>query len=105
MDHDQLARALAPFAVLSPTHFPLHFAQVFLVVARKGPCTFQTVMEELDLTNSAVSRTVMALGQTNRKGQPGFDLLTVFRDPAEGRRFLITLTPKGKALARQLQGI
>jgi DNA-binding MarR family transcriptional regulator len=105
MDHDQLARALAPFSVLSPTHFPLHFAQVFLVVARKGPCTFQTVMEELDLTNSAVSRTVMALGQTNRKGQPGFDLLTVFRDPAEGRRFLITLTPKGKALARQLQGI
>jgi DNA-binding MarR family transcriptional regulator len=105
MDHDQLARALAPFAVLSPTHFPLHFAQVFLVVARKGPCTFQTVMEELDLTNSAVSRTVMALGQTNRKGQPGFDLLAVFRDPAEGRRFLITLTPKGKALARQLQGI
>ena len=102
MDHDQLARALAAFAVFDPTHFPLHFAQVFLVVARKGPCTFQTVMEDLDLTNSAVSRTVMALGETNRKGQPGFDLLCVIRDPAEGRRFLIMLTPKGKALSRQL---
>ena len=105
MDLSQLARAMAPFAVLSPTHFPLHFAQVFLVVAQNGQCTFQKVMDELDLTNSAVSRTVMALGQTNRKGQPGYDLLCVVRDPAEGRRFLIMLTPKGKALSRQLQGI
>ena len=105
MDLPQLARGLAAFAVFSPTHFPLHFAQVFLVVAEKGPCTFQKVMEELDLTNSAVSRTVMALGETNRKGQPGFDLLCVVRDPAEGRRFLIMLTPKGKALSRQLAGI
>ena len=105
MDLHQLARALSPFAVFSPTHFPLHFAQVFLCVAKHGQCTFQTVMNELDLTNSAVSRTIMALGETNRKGQPGFDLLCVVKDPAEGRRFLIMLTPKGKALTRSLQSL
>ena len=103
MDLSRLARALAAFAVLDPTHFPLHFAQVFLVVAEETPCTFQTVMDRLDLTSSAVSRTVRALGPTDRKGQPGFDLMVCIRDPKEGRRFLIMLTPKGKALARQLE--
>lgn len=105
MDLDRLATSLAAFAVYDPTHFPIHFAQVLLVVAEEEPCTFQKVMGKLDLSNSAVSRTVMALGQLNRRGQPGFDLLTTFRDPKEGRRFLIKLTPKGKALVRQLKGV
>ena len=105
MDHNQLASALAAFAVLSPTHLPIHFAQISLVVAESEPCTFQTVMEALDLTNSAVSRTVMALGQTSRKGTPGFDLMYVAKDPKEGRRLIIFLTPKGKALYRQLASI
>lgn len=105
MDHSQLASALAAFAVLSPTHLPIHFAQIFLVVAKNEPCTFQTVMEALDLTNSAVSRTVMALGQTSRKGTPGFDLMYAAKDPKEGRRLIIFLTPKGKALYRQLTSI
>ena len=95
-------RNLAAFAVLDPTHLPVHFLQVFMIAARTGPCTFEQVMEALDLTNSAVSRTVAALGQVNRKGKPGFDLLYTVRDPAEGRRFLIMLTPKGKALYWQL---
>jgi DNA-binding MarR family transcriptional regulator len=34
---------------------------------------------------------------------PGLDLLEVYRDPEEGRRFLVRLTSKGKALLRQLQ--
>ena len=62
-------------------------------------------MEELNLTNSAISRSVMAMGDTNRKGQPGFDLLDTFKDPKEGRRFLVRLSPRGKALYRQLQSI
>ena len=53
---------------------------------------------------TALSRSVNALGQRNRKGKPGFDLLYVVRDPAEGRRFLVRMTPKGMALQRQLVG-
>ena len=105
MDLHQLEKGLAAFAVLDPTHLPIHFVQVFLFVARNSPCTFKEVMDGLDLSNSAVSRTAMALGQENRRGQPGFDLLTVAKDPKEGRRLILMLTPKGKALHRQISEI
>ena len=84
---------------------PLHFCQIFLVVARRGQCTFQELMEELNLTNSAISRSVMAMGEVHRKGTPGFGLLETRKDHREGRRFLVYLSPKGKALYRQLQSI
>lgn len=105
MDLGELDRALNCFAVHEPTHFPLHFAQVFLVVARHQPCTLRTIEDTLSLSNSAVSRTINALGATHRKGTAGFGLVTVERDPKESRRFIVLLTPKGKALLRQLEGI
>lgn len=105
MDHRQLGAALASFAVLSPTHLPIHFVQIFLVVGEKKQVTFQELMGELNLTNSAISRSVMAMGETHRKGKPGFELLETFKDPAEGRRFLVRLSPKGRALYRSIQSI
>ena len=105
MDLRQLGSALAAFAVLSPTHLPIHFVQIFLVVGEKGQITFQELMEELNLTNSAISRSVMAMGFTNRKGTPGFDLLRTWPDPREGRRLLVGLTAKGKALNRSLESL
>ena len=103
MDSDLLARALGVFAPLNPTHLYVHFVQVFLEVASAdGPVTFRELEDALSLTNSAISRTVMALGQTNRRGDPGYDLLKVDADPEEGRRFIVTLTAKGRALKRQL---
>jgi DNA-binding MarR family transcriptional regulator len=105
MDSRLLGRALDLFAVLDPTHLPAHFIQVFLVVAQDGPCTIRHVEERLTLSNSAVSRTVQALGSINRKGQSGFNLLTVERDPDEGRRFLVMLTSRGRALYRQIESL
>ena len=105
MDHRELGAALAAFAVLSPTHLPIHFVQIFLVVGEKGQVTFQELMGELNLTNSAISRSVMAMGEINRKGSPGFELLETFKDPREGRRFLVRLSPKGRALYRSIQSI
>ena len=102
MDLRVLGRALGLFAVLDPTHLPSHFIQVFLVIARDGPCTLKHIEDQLNLSNSAVSRTVHALGETNRKGNPGFALVTVAQDPAEGRRFLALLTSRGQAVKRQL---
>lgn len=102
MDLRQLQGALGLFAVLEPTHFYAHFAQVFLVICENEPCTLRTIEEALNLSGSAVSRTVHALGDEHRKGKPGFNLVTTARDPEEGRRFLVLLTPKGKALKRQL---
>lgn len=105
MDLRLLGRALDLFAVLEPTHLYVHFVQVFLVVAQDGPCTIDHIAQALSLSNSAVSRTVQALGETNRKGQPGYLLVTVERDPAEGRRFLVMLTSRGQAIKRQLSAL
>lgn len=105
MDLRQLARALDLFAVLDPTHLPAHFIQVFLVVATEGPCTIKLIEDRLQLSNSAVSRTIQALGAINRKGAPGFGLVQVDPDPAEGRRYLIQLTGRGHAIARQIAAL
>ena len=76
MDLRQLQKALAAFAVLSPTHFYVHFAEIYLCVAtsKNGSCTFREIEKSLNLSNSSVSRTVNALSGVNRKGQDGFDL-------------------------------
>ena len=105
MDLAQLARALDAFAALDPTHFPLHHAQVFLQVAAKGRSTYGEIEKALGLTNGSVSRTVTAMGETNRRGDPGYDLLEIHPDPDEGRRHLVVLTPRGRALLRQLQNL
>tara|TARA_Y100001968_G_scaffold327495_1_gene372659 strand:- start:26 stop:343 length:318 start_codon:yes stop_codon:yes gene_type:complete len=105
MDLDQLESALAAFASHAPTSFPLHHVQVFCYVAQEGGCTYRDIEEALNLSNSTVSRTVHALGNTHRKGYQGMDLLELSRDLEEGRRFLIHLTAKGKALKRQLDKI
>ena len=105
MDLRQLERALAAFSVLSPTAFPIHHAEVFLVVAQRGQATYRELEEALNLSNSTVSRTVHALGETHRKGYDGHALLEVVRDPEEGRRFVIRLTAKGTALVRQIEGL
>jgi hypothetical protein len=53
MDLRLLGRALGLFAVLDPTHLPSHFIQVFLVIARDGPCTLKHIEDQLSLSNSA----------------------------------------------------
>jgi DNA-binding MarR family transcriptional regulator len=103
MDLHQLGVALAAASVLSPTSFPVHHLEVFLYVAQKGRCTYEDIQEELNLSNSTVSRTVHALGVMHRKGYKGLGLLSLDRDPEEGRRFLVSLSDKGQKLKRQLE--
>lgn len=104
MDLRQLENALAAFSAISPTSFPIHHAEVFLHVATQGRgVTYLEIEEALNLSNSTVSRTVHALGDTHRKGYDGHGLLETFKDPEEGRRLLVRLTAKGKALIRQLE--
>ena len=104
-----LGRALGMFRVFDPTHFYLHHVLVFLVVATADPApvTYEEVMEELDLNNSSVSRTLNALSDLHRSGEPGLGLVDIDRDrrPGQGRRYVARLTSKGKALAKQIQAI
>jgi DNA-binding MarR family transcriptional regulator len=103
MDIRQLENALAAFSALSPTAFPVHHAEIFLFVAGKRIATYTEIEDALNLSNSTVSRTVHALGDTHRRGYEGYGLLETYRDPEEGRRFVVRLTAKGHALLRQLE--
>jgi DNA-binding MarR family transcriptional regulator len=103
MDLASLALALGIFAAQDPTHFPLHHARLFLEVALHEPVTFEHLEKALNLTNGSVSRSVSALSDRNRRGDRGYRLLTVERDPAENRRFVVRLSPKGRLLLQQLQ--
>jgi DNA-binding MarR family transcriptional regulator len=105
MDLDCLTRALGLFAAQDPIRFPLHHARLFLEVATSEPCSFEHLEERLSLTNSSISRSVSALSDRNRHGDRGYRLLTVERDPAEGRRFLVRLSPKGRLLLQQLEAL
>jgi len=105
MDLDKLALALEAFAAQDPTRFPLHHARLLLEVAAHEPATFEHLESALNLTNSSVSRSVAALSDRNRHGDRGYRLLTVERDPAEGRRYLVRLSAKGRLLLQQLQRI
>jgi len=102
---DKLETVLALFSGLysDPANVPLHHFRLFLAVGRCGQCRYRDLETELDLNNSSVSRSVNALAQVHRNGKPGLDLITTFPDPEEGRRFIITLTVKGRLLYKQIQ--
>jgi DNA-binding MarR family transcriptional regulator len=105
MDLDQFARGLDAFAAHEPTHLYVHHVQVFLEVARHGRRTYEEIAKTLNITPSSVSRIAQSLSDTHRKGTPGLDLVEIIRDPGEGRRYLLVLSPKGEALARQLRNL
>jgi DNA-binding MarR family transcriptional regulator len=105
MDLDQLARALDAFAAHEPTHLYLHHVQVFLEVARHGRRTYEEIAAALNITPSSVSRIAQSLSDTHRNGTPGFGLVGILRDPEEGRRYVLMLSPKGEAMARQLRNL
>lgn len=108
MDMDQLAAAADAFAAqyADPTAVPLHHFRLFIEVARlEGRCSYRQLERGLSLNNSSVSRTVNALGPEHRTGRPGLNLLATYPDPQEGRRLVVSLSPKGQALLRQLQNL
>jgi DNA-binding MarR family transcriptional regulator len=72
---------------------------VFLFVAVHGGrdgVAMQTISEELDISQSSVSRNAYKLGDVNRHKKIGVGLLETFEDPMERRRKLVRLTAKGK---------
>lgn len=105
MDLDRLAAVLAAFSVLEPTALPVHHVQAFLVVAQGEPCLYDHIEQQLGLSNASVSRTVNALSDTHRTGREGLRLLTITRDPEERRRYLVSLSSRGRALLRQIKSL
>lgn len=107
MDLRQLETALSLFSQLSPGGFPVHHAQVFLLVAAagKGGTTYQALSEALNLTSASISRSCNALSARARHRKDAMGLLAINRDPEGTRSYRVTLSPRGRALARTIEAI
>ncbi len=105
MDLDQLARALDVFKTLDPAQLPAHRIRFFLEIAQHGPIDYRELEQRLVTSNASVSRNVQALSDIREDGRAGFGLVETFKDPADGRRFLVRLTTRGKHLMNQLRAL
>ena len=78
----------------------------FLFVASHDNCHKQVLEEELGLTTAASSRCtdILANGRPGRNAE-GLNLIAKADDPTDRRRSVLTLTPRGKALAQQMKSI
>ncbi len=105
MDLDKLATALEVFGTLSPGAMPVHHFQLILEIEKGGKAglTYAQLEERFQLSNAAISRSVNALSANARHRKSSFDLVEIFRDLDEGRRYRIRLTSKGMALVRSMK--
>ena len=85
---------------------PGQVVSCFLYVASHDGCHKQAMEQELGLTTSSSSRNtdILANGRPGRAAE-GLHLLTKEDDPTDRRKSVLTLTPRGKALAQQMKSI
>ena len=84
---------------------PGQLVSAFLYIASHNPCHKQALEEDLGFPTASGSRTTDWLSSFHRLGKPGLGLIEKKQDPVNRRRALLTLTPKGEALARQMKEI
>ena len=75
---------------------------VFLAVANRPGATARELSQNTGITEYTLSRTLAALSETHRSGQPGLDLLTRKENPADARNKQIYLKDKGVALYKRV---
>ena len=80
---------------------PCTAVTVFLYIAAHDNCHKQALEEDLDMSTASASRTIDMLCDKNRLSKPGYGLVEKRPDPANGRRLIVSLTPKGKAFLKQ----
>lgn len=84
---------------------PMQTVSVFLIIAMKPGICQRDLLKLLDISQSGVSRNVMALGKVNRHGNPGLGLIVQQCDRLDARQVHLRLTPAGKQLVNQLLSI
>lgn len=62
----------------------------------------QQLSDWLGVSLSTCSRNLTALGDVHRNGKPGLQVVITKPDPADARRMMAFLTPKGKRVATSL---
>ena len=90
--------------VLDP-ETPGQVVVAFLYVASHNRCHKQALEQALQLSTASASRCCDYLSKQHRLGKPGLDLVDKVRDPSDGRRLELHLTPRGELIAQQLKEV
>jgi DNA-binding MarR family transcriptional regulator len=102
---DRLQKTLGAFQRVTHGAASLQMLVTFLDVAREEGRTQVEIAKAVMLPESTSSRQLIDLGPFNRHKEPGFGLVKGDIDPMDLRVKRYVLTPKGKALAKVLQGL
>lgn len=97
----QFLQGVKVFRKLAP-NVGIQVVDVFLEVALNEELSGNSIMKKAHITQSSCSRNLRALSDTNRKGQPGLNLVETEADEFHQRRKLSRLTPEGVAFAKVL---
>ena len=91
---------------------PAQVILCFVFIASHNPCHSEVLCHELGLTRAAVSRNTDWLSKKHRltnpvtkTKKPGLNLIKKEVDPSNRRRMLLSLTVKGKSIAKDLRKI
>ena len=82
---------------------PAQVILCFVFVASHNPCHSEVLCHELGLTRAAVSRNTDWLSDKHRLGKPGLNLIAKEVDVSNRRRMILSLTDKGKIIAKDLR--
>ena len=80
-----------------------HTINIFLLICMFPGITMKDLGERVGVSQATMSRNIAAMGKVHRMNRPGYDLVLAEEDPAERRRKIVTLTPKGKRLKDQIE--
>ena len=81
---------------------PMQHAYVFLLVALEEGCGVQEYAERAGVTQTVMTRILLALGPRGQKGAPGCGLVQQATDTEDFRKRQTFLTAKGEALLREI---
>lgn len=100
----KLYRAIEEMRKIDP-EMQAHTINIFIVVCMNPGITMKDLGQQLGVSQATMSRNIAALGKVHRLNRPGYDLVEAQEDPAERRRKIVHLTPKGKRVQESLQEI
>lgn len=82
---------------------PVSYLATFLLVVEEQGLSVEEYAGRAKRSASVISRHLLDIGDRNRKGEPGLGLVTSRPNPNNRRRLEYLLTPKGRALAKQIK--
>lgn len=78
---------------------------IFFYVASHAPCHKKAVEIDIGISTASSSRNTDLLSAEYGKGQKGLSLIKKEVDPTNNRRQILSLTKKGKQLAKTMKNI